>query len=126
MKSRDATQRLKLFDAQEKARKADGLEQMMRDFEQMAVDLERQIQAEEDRTGIKDRSHFAYSTFAKAAIQRREKLMASIDGLRAQLDVAIRERDEARAEAESAPALESRDITRPRRRHERPSPLSMR
>ena len=41
------------------------------DFELLAGDLERQIAAEEDRTGIKDIAHFAYSTFAKAALQRR-------------------------------------------------------
>ena len=71
-----------------------GLEQMIRDFEVMAVDLERQVQAEEDRTGVKDVSHFAYSTFAKAASQRRDKLRASIDDLKVQLEDAVRERDE--------------------------------
>ena len=119
MKSRETAQRTKLFEAQEKARKALGLEQMMQDFEQMAFDLDRQIQAEEDRTGVRDRSHFAYSTFAKAALQRRDKLRASIDDLRAQLEVAIRERDEAQAEADTAPAVEMRSFSRGRRRHER-------
>ncbi len=119
MKSRETAQRLKLFEVQEKARKAQGLEQMVNDFEQMASDLERQIQAEEDRTGVKDRAHFAYSTFAKAAIQRRDKLLASIEDLKAQLDVAVRERNEAQAELESTPDAAARDYPRARRRQER-------
>ena len=72
MKSRDTAIRMRKFEAQERARKVQGLEQMIRDFEGMAVDLERQVQAEEDRTGVKDMGHFAYSTFAKAASQRRD------------------------------------------------------
>ena len=119
MKSRETTLRLKRFEAQEKARKAQGLEQMIREFEQMASDLERQVQAEEDRTGVKDRAHFAYSTFAKAANQRRDKLKASIDDLRLKLDDAIRERDEALADMAVDAPVETRDMSRGRRRTER-------
>lgn len=83
------------FDADEKARKVADLEQMIREFEFMAADLERQIRAEEDRTGIRDQAHFAYSTFARSAAQRRDNLMASASGLRAKLEAAVKERDEA-------------------------------
>lgn len=121
MKSREAAQRVKRFEAQEKARKVRGLEQMIRDFEVMAVDLERQVQAEEDRTGVKDASHFNYSTFAKAAGQRRDKLRASIDDLRLQLESAVRERDEAGADASEATLPPQRDMIRGRRRFERPA-----
>ena len=120
MKSRETALRLKRFDVQEKARKVQGLEQMIREFESMAVDLERQIQSEEDRTGVKDPTHFAYSTFAKAAGLRRDKLKASIDDLRAKLDAAVRERDEASAEAGGDMPPEPRDGLRSRRRLERP------
>jgi len=86
----------------------------------MAIDLERQVQAEEDRTGIKDIGHFNYSTFAKAASQRRDKLRASIEDLRVQLEAAMRERDEAGADVvEQAP--QQRDLMRGRRRIERPA-----
>ena len=119
MKSRESAARLRRFEAQEKARKVQGLEHMIREFEQMAVDLERQVQAEEDRTGVRDRAHFAYSTFAKAALQRREKLIASIDDLRIKVGDAIRERDEAATEAEDGVTLESTDLERGRRRTER-------
>lgn len=117
MKSRESALRLKRFEAQEKARKVLGLEQMIKDFEVMAVDLERQVQAEEDRTGVKDSSHFNYSTFAKAASQRRNKLRASIEDLKVQLEAAVRERDEVETEAvETVP--QPRDMMR-RRRPER-------
>ena len=52
----------------------------------MASDLEREIKVEQDRAGIHDPSHFAYPTYAKAAIQRRENLKRSADELKAQLD----------------------------------------
>ncbi len=121
MKSRESALRLKRFEAQEKARKVRSLEQMIRDFEVMAVDLERQVQAEEDRTGVKDASHFNYSTFAKAARQRRDNLRTSIDDLRAQLEAAMRERDEVGAEVIESAAPQPRDMSRGRRRHERPA-----
>lgn len=121
MKSRETALRLKRFEADEKARKVLGLEQMIRDFEVMAVDLERQVQAEEDRTGVKDVHHFAYSTFAKAASQRRDKLRASIDDLKIKLDDAVRERDEILAEASPEPQPETREMARNRRRVERPA-----
>ena len=54
----------------------------------MAADLDRQIAAEETRTGVKDPAHFSYSTFAKSASQRRDNLRASADGLKAKLEAA--------------------------------------
>lgn len=120
MKSRESALRLRRFEAQEKARKVLGLEQMIKDFEVMAVDLDRQVQAEEDRTGVKDIGHFNYSTFAKAASQRRDKLRASIDDLRVQLEAAMRERDEVGLEANAEIMPQPRDLMRGRRRIERP------
>ena len=93
--------RLKRFEAEEKAQRVSDLEQMIGEFEEMALDLERQITAEEERTGIRDKSHFAYSTFARSATQRRENLMASVGDLRDRLESALTERDEALAELES-------------------------
>ena len=91
---------------------------MIRDFEGMAADLARQIAAEEDRTGIKDVAHFNYSTFAKAASLRRDKLRASIEELKVQLEAAVRERDEVGSEVvEQVP--QQRDLMRGRRRVER-------
>ena len=126
MRSREAALRSKRFEVQEKARKVQGLEHMIREFEQIASDLERQVQSEEDRTGVKDRNHFAYSTYAKAATQRRDKLVASLDDLRAKLDDAVRERDEAEAEMKSGALAEANDIERDRRRPERQAVASLR
>lgn len=124
MKSRESAIRMKKFEAQERTRKVQGLEQMIRDFEVMAVDLKRQVQAEEDRTGVKDNSHFAYSTFAKAASQRRDKLRASIDELRMKLTEAMRDRDETPADGEAPP--QPRSAGRSRRRIERTQPMMAR
>jgi flagellar export protein FliJ len=94
MKPRDSALRLKRFEVTEKARTVLSMESMIRDFEQMASDLARQIAAEEERTGVKDTSHFAYSTFAKAAAVRRTNLLNSVADLRAKLDAARREHEE--------------------------------
>jgi len=112
MKSRDSALRLKRFEVAEKARKADDLVSMARDFENMAGDLERQIMAEEDRTGVKDASHFSYSTYAKAAALRREKLMVSIADLKTQLEAALAAHRVAQEALQALEADEARDNAR--------------
>ncbi len=82
------------FEADERVRKVNDLEHMIREFEHVAADLERQIQAEEERTGVRDAAHYNYSTFARSATVRRENLLASAAGLKTRLEDAIRERDE--------------------------------
>jgi hypothetical protein len=54
----------------------------------MVADLDMEIAAEHRRTGIDDEKHFAYSTFARAARQRRANLLTSIADLQSQLDQA--------------------------------------
>jgi flagellar protein FliJ len=119
MKPRDFSLRSKRFDVSEKARKVASLETMIRDLEHMATDLHRQIQAEEERTGVRDSSHFAYSTFAKAAALRRANQMNSINDLRAKLDVARREHEEAALELRKLEPVESRDHERHLRKVDR-------
>lgn len=121
MKPRESALRLKRFEATERSRKVADLEATIRTFDQLVVDLDRQIASEEDRTGVKDNGHFAYSTFAKAAAQRRDNLKTSIADLQAQLEAAVLARDEAadtlaKAEAEGR---DSSDLSR--RRSERGS-----
>jgi len=118
MKSRDAALRLKRFDVAEKRRKATDIEMMIRDFEVMASDLDRQITTEEDRTGVRDIAHFAYSTFAKAARQRRDNLRTSIDDLMLKLANARGQLEESLAELARLEAVDDRDQGR---RTERPS-----
>ena len=105
--------RLKRREVDEKSRKIEDLERIIREFDQMAADLERQIQLEEDRTGVRDRSHFSYSTFAKAAAQRRDNLRTSTNGLREKLAAAVRERDETAGElARANTKIEARTDSR--------------
>ena len=86
MKSRETLIRLKKFQVDEKRRRVAQIEGMIADFQRMAVDLEREIEIEQDRAGIDDPAHFAYPTYAKAAIQRRENLTRSADELQVQLE----------------------------------------
>lgn len=126
MKARESALRLKRFEADEKARKVADLEHMIREFENMAADLDRQIRSEEDRTGVKDPAHFAYSTFAKSASQRRDNLRTSVDGLRQKLEAAQRERDEALEQVARADTPATRTELRSRRRAERASTAALR
>lgn len=126
MKARETALRLKRFEMDEKARKVADLEQMIREFENIASDLDRQIHAEEDRTGVKDARHFAYSTFAKSASLRRDNLRASIGELRAKLDAAQQDFDAAKQQLARATTDQPREVTRSRRRPERPAGLALR
>ncbi len=117
MKARENAMRLRRHAVDEKSRKVDELERIIREFDTMAVDLDRQIQAEEDRTGIRDRSHFSYSTFAKSAAQRRDNLRTSTEAMRDQLAEAVRERDDAAEQfARISAQNETRDDMRSGRR----------
>src|ERR671925_1845030 len=98
MKSRDAVIRLKRFEVEEKRRKVAEIEAMIGDFNHMACDLDRQIAIEQERAGITDVNHYAYPTFAKAAIQRRNNLAASAANLQATLAAAREDLEQATAE----------------------------
>lgn len=109
MKSRENLVRLKTFQANEKRRQLLQLDMMIADFERIAAELEVQIAAEERKAGITDVNHFAYPTFAKAARQRRENLIASQSELASQRQLAEAQLSEAEAELEKARLLETRD-----------------
>lgn len=126
MKARETALKLKRFEMDEKARKVADLEQMIREFETIATDLDRQIHAEEDRTGVKDAKHFAYSTFAKSASQRRDNLRASIAELRQKLEASQRDFDDAKQQLARVTTDQPREVSRSRRRHERTTGLALR
>jgi hypothetical protein len=100
MKSRDATIRMMRFQVEERRRQAGQIEAMIEEFSRMVSDLDLEIAAEHRRTGIDDEKHFAYSTFARAARQRRSNLQTSIADLTSQLDTAKAALDLALAELE--------------------------
>jgi flagellar protein FliJ len=88
MKSRETLIRLKRFQVDEKRRQVAQIEQMVAEFERMATDLDREIKAEESRAGITDTSHFAYPTYARAAMVRRDNLRGSANDLKVKLEAA--------------------------------------
>src|SRR5215471_16977917 len=112
MKSRNTFIRLKKFQFDEKRRQVAQIEAMITDFQRMAADLEREIVAEQERAGIHDPSHFAYPTYAKAAIARRENLKRSIDELAAQLSRAKIALAESAEELKRVELLDQRDQSR--------------
>jgi flagellar export protein FliJ len=114
MKSRDTLIRLKKFQVDEKRRRVAQIEGMIAEFDRMAADLEREIKAEQERAGIHDPGHFAYPTYAKAAMQRRENLQRSADELRAQLESATAALAEAFEEVKKIELLDERDQMRER------------
>ena len=114
MKSRETLIRLKRFQVDEKRRRVAQIEVMIAEFERIAGDLEREIKAEQDRAGIHDPAHFAYPTYAKAAMQRRENLKRSADELKAQLDDAKAALGEAFEEMKKVELLDERDQARER------------
>jgi flagellar protein FliJ len=114
MKSRETLIRLKRFQVDEKRRRVAQIEIMISEFERIAGDLDREIKAEQDRAGIHDPAHFAYPTYAKAAIQRRENLKRSAADLRVQLDDAKAALSEAFEEMKKIELLDERDQMRER------------
>ncbi len=114
MKSRETLIRLKRFQVDEKRRKVAQIEVMIGEFERIAGDLEREIKAEQDRAGIHDPGHFAYPTYAKAAMQRRENLKRSVSDLKLQLEDAKAALSEAFEEMKKVELLDERDQMRER------------
>ena len=114
MKSRETLIRLRKFHVDEKRRRVAQIESMVADFDRMAAELDREIETEQTRAGIHDPAHFAYPTYAKAAIQRRENLTRSADELRIQLEDAKSLLSEAFEELKKVELLDERDQARER------------
>jgi flagellar export protein FliJ len=114
MKSRDSLIRLKRFQSDEKRRQVSQLEMMIAEFMRMIGDLDDQIQAEQSRTGVHDVTHYAYPTFAKAAMVRRDNLKVSVRDLEDKLELARDELAEAVEELKKVELMEERDQVRER------------
>ncbi|MGD0721173.1 MAG: flagellar export protein FliJ [Roseiarcus sp.] len=109
MKSRDTLIRLKRFQIEEKRRRVRQIEIMMAEFARMTLELDREIGAEEKRAGISDPTHFAYPTYARAAMTRRENLKSSIAELAGQVEDAKAAQEEAQAELLKFETLDGRE-----------------
>ena len=114
MKSRETLIRLRKFQVDEKRRRVAQIEGMIAEFERIGCELEREIRAEQDRAGIHDPAHFAYPTYAKAAIQRRDNLRRSADELKIQLEDAKAALGEAFENMKKIELLDERDQMRER------------
>jgi septation ring formation regulator EzrA len=108
------------FEYDEKRQQVNDIEMMIADFRRMANDLEQQIKIEQQASGISDVNHFAYPTFARAAMTRRDNLRSSVMELEKRLDRARQEALEAFEQvklSESASGLEAhRQVKPPARR----------
>ena len=109
MKARSNLLRLKHFQVEDKTRQLAQIDMMIAEFQRMADDLESNIKFEEEKSGISDPSHFAYPTFAKAAVQRRDNLMVSIRDLNDKRGIAQEALDEADDELSKAQMKQARD-----------------
>lgn len=114
MKSRETLIRLKKFQVDDKRRQVAQIEGMIAEFERMANDLEREIRVEQEKTGIHDPGHYAYPTYAKAALVRRDNLKRSADELKGQLEDAKAALSEAFEELKKVELLDERDQMRDR------------
>lgn len=113
MKSKSASLiRLKKFQVDENRRHVLQIETMVADFERMAAELDQQIEIEHQKTGISDTAHFAYSTFAKAAITRRDNLLASASDMREKLEAAQDALAEALEDLKKVELLDARESAR--------------
>jgi flagellar FliJ protein len=111
------------FEYDEKRQQVNDLEMMIADFRRMANDLDQQIKIEQQASGISDVNHFAYPTFARAAISRRDNLKSSISELEKRLDRGRQEALEAFEQlklSESAGELEAQRQVKPTARRKPP------
>jgi len=106
--------RLKKFQVDEKRRQVAQIEMMIADFERMASELDQQIEIEQTKTGIADVAHFAYSTFAKAALTRRDNLLASANDMKSKLEAAQDSLAEALEDLKKVELLDQREHQRER------------
>lgn len=114
MKSRETLIRLRKFQVDEKRRRTAQIESMIAEFERMTADLDREIKSEQDKVGISDPAHFAYPTYAKAAMVRRDNLKRSADELKGQLEDARGALADAFEELKKIELLDERDQMRER------------
>jgi len=114
MKSKETLVRLHRFQVDEKRRQMADIEAMIADFRRMEQDLEHQITTEQERSGITDVTHFAYPTFAKAAMERRKNLLRSIEELEQQMSDAKEEFSEAYSELKKYELMQEKEVDRRR------------
>jgi flagellar FliJ protein len=100
------------FQIETARRRVDQIEGMIVGLESVAKSLDDEIRTEENRTGSRDPAHFAYSTYAKATIARRDNLNRSADVLKDMLSEAKAALAKALIRAEeNLPAIAAYSVT---------------
>jgi hypothetical protein len=82
MRGKELSIDAQVFAAEQERRRLSRIEMMIGELSRNVAGLEEEIAAEERRVRISDPRHIAYSTYARAASQRRDNLMRTIGELR--------------------------------------------
>jgi hypothetical protein len=85
VKQNERLRRNREFDLVHCRSQAIQIETIIAEFDRIYADLTQQIEGEEARVRIFDQAHFAYSTYAKAARDRRDKIERSAGALKVEL-----------------------------------------
>jgi len=82
LKTKQLSIAAQLFAAEQERRRLSRIAMMIRELSVGLAKLNEEIAAEEKRTRVSDRMHVCYSTYARAAAQRRDNLIRTIEELR--------------------------------------------
>lgn len=116
MRSRETLLRLHRFRTAEKRRQVTDIEAMITDLMRKHDDLDAQMRAEEQKTGVSDPNHFNYSLAAKSTRGRRDNILKTVGDLKDQLSAAQSLLGEEEAELRKAELLaEKEGDSRPQR-----------
>lgn len=85
MRSRETLLRLHRFRTEDKRRQVSDIEAMIADLMRKHDDLDAQMKAEEQKTGVSDPNHFNYSLAAKSTRGRRDNILKTVGDLKDQL-----------------------------------------
>ena len=105
MRSKSTVLKLQRFKYEDHRRQVAEIESMIAEFQRKQDELDKQVQIEEQRTGVSDPNHFNYSLTAKSIRNRRDNLNKSIADLQQQCQEARARLEESTAELHKAEAL---------------------
>ena len=105
MRSKSTVLKLQRFKYEDHRRQVGEIESMIAEFQRKQDELDKQVQIEEQRTGVSDPNHFNYSLTAKSIRTRRDNLNKSIADLQQQCQEARARLEESTAELHKAEAL---------------------
>lgn len=119
MNSRNALIKMHRFQVDEMRRNLAGLEAMLSDFRKKEEELEVQVRYEKERAGVSDVAQFAYPSFARTVLDRRENLSESVRALNLQVDEAKRDLTDAFRELKRIELLEESNQQRDKKTREK-------